>query len=366
MFPAEVANQYYEAQRLYAAGKPAQALAILDDVVRHAPNHPELMHARALCLHATGNLREALKLCNQLYTMHRDRRGLDLRNRWTNPRWGADTAMSPAAEAPAPEPTFGAVPVPAPPAAAPEPVPAPASAPASASAAAQQTPPLDVDFVRNAALLCVGLSAESRPPKAGSEADLPPRLRAQGCSVADYNAALTFHHDVCLPNAARIVDACRATGLPMIFVQFGFTCPDGSDLSPYVYQRFQQEHGTDPAQWPGHPGTPDWLPAEAFHCGPSDRLLHMTGDDAFTSTNLRFIVRNLDLKHLIVLGAPLETRLARTCASARERGFFQLLINDATSAMRESAHTPAIQAIAPTHLANTDDLLTLIDFLPRS
>ncbi len=92
MFPREVAEEYYRAQKLYAEGKPTRALEILDRIGRASPNHPEIMHGRALCLYASGHKREALQVCNQLFTMHNDPRGLELHNRWQGDK--ADDALN--------------------------------------------------------------------------------------------------------------------------------------------------------------------------------------------------------------------------------------------------------------------------------
>jgi nicotinamidase-related amidase len=343
MFPSDVANQYYEAQRLYALGKGAQALGILDAIERQAPNHPEIMHARALCLHATGNLRDALKVCNQLYTMHRDRRGLELRNRWTNPRWAADTAVTPAppAEAPASpvqEPAFGAV----------EPQPGPA-APMTLDAAA----------LRASAVVCIGLSAQPRPAAITSDAEAPARLRALGCTAEDYNASILHHHETCVPLAARLLAAARAAGVPVVLIQWGFVSPDGADLSPHTYLRMREFHGDDPSVWPYRAGMPESQPDPALGVSPGDCVLHMTGDDAFTSTNLRFVLHNLEVKNIILLGGPVETVLARTAATGKKRGLHTIVPIDATIAAHEALRESVIADTAPDHAVTTRALIDL-------
>jgi hypothetical protein len=82
MFPQALVDRYHQARVFYEQGKLDRALALLDDIERKAPNHPEIMHARAVCLHALGRDDEAFLLCNKMFTMHADRRGLELRTRW--------------------------------------------------------------------------------------------------------------------------------------------------------------------------------------------------------------------------------------------------------------------------------------------
>lgn len=341
MFPTEVANQYYDAQRLYAEGKAAQALAILDAIDRLAPNHPEIMHARALCLHATDNLREAVRLCNQLYTMHRDRRGLELRNRWTNPRWAAPTVMR-VGDTSVEAQTFDP--------------PAAASAPAAAPAGSA----LDAAFLREAVFLCVGLGAEPRPEPVTAPSQLPRRLLAAGCSIDDYNAALAHRFDTCLPAAARLLAAARAAGRPILFLQWGFHCPDGTDLSPNVFPRFREDHGADARAWPGHPGALERLPAPELAPAEADRVLLFTGDDPFTSSNLRYVIQNLGARNLILLGGPAEQRINRALATGAKRGHPAAVAVDATYALREPLRLPALEDASPAHMANTDALISLL------
>ncbi len=342
MFPTDVANQYYEAQRLFATGKAAQALVILDGIEHHAPNHPEIMHARALCLHAAGNLREALKVCNQLYTMHRDKRGQELRNRWTNPRWAADTTIR--------QDTSGEA----------ETFSGQATQIVAAAAAEESPATLDAHFLREAAVLIMGLGADARPAPLTDASQLPARLKASGCTLADYNDALAQRHEACLPNAARLAAAARAAKLPLILLQWGFQCADGTDLSPHVYLRMRDELGDDVTTWPGHIGGAERLPAPDLATVASDHVLHMTGDDAFTSTNLRFVLHNLGVKNLVLAGGPVETALARTLATGKKRGFTVALATDATFAQRESLRLPSLDELAPAHAVDTTRLVALL------
>lgn len=82
MFPQALVEHYQRARALFEKGRIEQSLALLDEIERQAPNHPEITHARAICLHALNRDDEALPLCNKMFTMHGDRRGLELRTRW--------------------------------------------------------------------------------------------------------------------------------------------------------------------------------------------------------------------------------------------------------------------------------------------
>lgn len=356
MFPAEVARQYYEAQRLYVDGKAAQALALLDTIERLSPNHPEIMHARALCLHAAGQEREALKVCNLLYTMHRDRRGMELRKRWMNPRWGLDTAVLPAEEPSPPQAPDAEAPRPF------EPI-APQVGAVRTAARGTGTPALDEHLLRHAAVVVLGLSGQARPALLNDDAEVPPRLRLAGCSAAEYNAGIAQQFDVCLPLAVRVVEAARRAERPVIFVPWGFICPDGSDLSPHVYTRMREDHGPDASRWPLRQGGEEATVAEAFHLAPGEHVLYRTGDDAFTSTNLRFVLQNQGIRALVYVGGPAETALSRTLATGKRRNLVQVVALDATCATREFAREEILAEAGAEYLAPAERLCALFEGL---
>lgn len=354
MFPAEVARQYYEAQRLYVDGKAAQALAILDVIERQSPNHPEVMHARALCLHAAGQEREALKVCNLLYTMHRDRRGLELRKRWMNPRWVAETAVRPAEEEAPPASPGREAPRPF------EPIEVPAVRAVNA-AGRHAVPALDERLVQHAAVIVLGLSAQLRPLQLDDDSKVPPRLCLAGCTAAEYNAGITQHHDVCLPQAVRVVEAARRASRPVIFLPWGFSCHDGSDLSPHVFTRMREDFGPDPQQWPTRKGGDESTIAPLFSQSEGDYVLFRTGDDAFTSTNLRFVLQNLGVRSLIYVGGPAETALSRTVSTGKRRSFVQVIAHDATIATQELSREAILADAGAEYLAPAERLCALFE-----
>ena len=353
MFPAEVARQYYEAQRLYVDGKSAQALAILDAIDRQSPNHPEIMHARALCLHAAGQERDALKVCNLLYTMHRDRRGLELRKRWVNPRWIMETVHRPEGE-PATAAAEGEAPRPF------EPIDVPKVS-AVLPSGSNAVPVLDERLIRSAAVLVLGFSAQPRPTMVEDDAEVPPRLRIAGCTAAEYNAGLAQRYEVCLGNAARIVAAARAAGRPVIHLPWGFICHDGSDLSPHVFTRMREDFGPDAQQWPTRQGGADSELAPELARAESDHVLYRTGDDAFTSTNLRFILQNLNVRALLYAGGPAETAISRTAVTGKRRGFVQIIAQDGTWGEREFSRTAILAEAGAEYLAPSERLATLLE-----
>ena len=123
----------------------------------------------------------------------------------------------------------------------------------------------------------------------------------------------------------------------------------------------REDYGDDPSKWPGRPGAPEAWPASTLTDHPGDRILLMTGDDAFTSSNLRFVLRNLEIRNLILIGGPVETMLARTTHTAKQRDFRTLFALDAVSATRESERLGYVADLAPDYAVQTSELLRLME-----
>lgn len=174
-------------------------------------------------------------------------------------------------------------------------------------------------FFDNCALLVVDIQEGERPTPLTDE-ELPPPWRAMGFTAADVNAANAFAWEVCLPNAVRVVEACRGAGIPCIFSHWGFECDDGMDLAPKIYRTMRDYHGADPGKWPGHPSDSGARPAEAFQVGPGDYVVAKTGQDAFSSSNLRFVLQNLGVERLIFVGGHTEACLGKSARSAKWLG----------------------------------------------
>lgn len=75
----EAKQRYDLAKTLHTSGKHAEALALLDEVIKAFPNQPNILYSRALCLKELGRIEEARSLCEQLDIVFGDPRGAQLR-----------------------------------------------------------------------------------------------------------------------------------------------------------------------------------------------------------------------------------------------------------------------------------------------
>ena len=87
--------------------------------------------------------------------------------------------------------------------------------------------------------------------------------------------------------------------------------------------------------------------------------------DAFTSSNLEFVLRNLDAKNLVFIGGHTEACLGKTARAAHQRGFRTLCIEDATNNPRESTRLKGIAEAQFDYVISTREFTTLCP-LPRA
>ena len=219
------------------------------------------------------------------------------------------------------------------------------------------------DFFDRCAFVSVDFQAGGPDPggprRHVTEETMPRAWRERGKTPADVNAAADYAVDVALPNACRVADACRRLGLPMIFVHWGFRFRDGMDLDPEIYRLLRSEHGDDPAAWPHHISDPGSAPAGQFHVRGGEYVIAKTGQDAFSSSSLGFVLHNLGAKRMVSVGGHTGACHGRTVRSARERGYAVLVVEDATCDAFASTRLTHIEEFGYDHLVTTEEFLAL-------
>ena len=218
---------------------------------------------------------------------------------------------------------------------------------------------LDATFFEKCAFVCVDIQEGSRGEHATDD-KLPQDWIEMGFTADDVNAASDYAWDVALPNALRVVEACRAKGIPMIFIHWGYQLRDAMDLDPAIRRMRLRNHGEDPLKWDGHVTSPGARPYSGFNVRENEYVIAKTAQDSFISSNLVFVLSNLGVHKLILIGGHTEACLGKTATSARRLGFETLCVHDATNNARESSRMRGIKGAQFDHVVSTDDLLKLM------
>ena len=217
---------------------------------------------------------------------------------------------------------------------------------------------IDAAFLGECALVSVDIQEGTRPEPMTDEG-LPADWKAMGFTAADVNAAHAFTWDVAIPNALEVAAACLRLGMPRIFIHWGFRFRDGMDLDPIVRQAMLKNHGNDATTWGGYIEHPGSQPMRSFGIRDTDYVLAKTAQDAFISSHLGFVLTNLDVRNVILIGGHTEACLGKTASSARRLGYHTLCVHDATNNARESTRTKGIEESQFNHKISTAEFLAL-------
>ena len=182
-----------------------------------------------------------------------------------------------------------------------------------------------------------------------------------GASADDLNAAVDYLFDVAKPNAVKVADACRSIRLPMVFVHWGYSFRDAMDLDPETRNHFLKHFGTDFDKWPHHISRPDSKPYEGFDVRPDEYVIAKTAQDAFPSSNIDYVLKNLGIKNIVFIGGHTGGCLGRTSKSAKKRGYRMLCVKDATFDARESTRMPNLEACNYDYVVTTAEFLKLVN-----
>jgi nicotinamidase-related amidase len=200
-------------------------------------------------------------------------------------------------------------------------------------------PRFEVDWTR-AALVVVDVQNYGCNVDAG----LGPMLTEHYPEIARYY--LPRVTQTVVPNAVRLLDAFRATGRRVVFTRHGPLLPDGSDMIERRRRRDADavaSTGT-PALW--HRGTFEHEVVAALAPVAGEVVLDKNTSSAFNSTGLEWLLRNMTVETLVLVGIATDMCVETTARDAADRGFNVILVEDATATFFEHHHRAALSGFA--------------------
>jgi nicotinamidase-related amidase len=133
---------------------------------------------------------------------------------------------------------------------------------------------------------------------------------------------------VALPNVKRLLDACRASGIPAIHVRVMNLSGDSTDTS----WRYKAMNILVP------PDSKDAEFIEEIAPLPGEVILSKTTSNTFLSTNVDFLLRNMGIDTLIMTGVVTNNCVESTTRGAGDLGYKVLLVDDACAAWTQEGH----------------------------
>ena len=174
------------------------------------------------------------------------------------------------------------------------------------------------------ALLCIDLQYLDAARGHGVFADAV----ASGVPLKAQEYYFQYLENVVLPNVRRLQDAFRAQGLEVIHSRIQSLTRDGRDRSP----------GHKRLNLHAPPGSKEAEFVESVAPLGDEIVLNKTASGVFNSTNLQYILRNLDITSLFIVGVYSNECVSTAVRDACDLGFYVTLIEDGCATV-----TPELQ-----------------------
>jgi len=178
--------------------------------------------------------------------------------------------------------------------------------------------------------------------------------------IERYDAWTPFHkrmHELVIPSLRKLIDAFRSRELDTLFVRIAGHYEDGRDRS-----LSQKKPGWNNLLLPKN-GQPSQIVDELKPLLAEIQLTKTT-DSALTGTNLRLILSNMGITHVVCAGIFTDQCVSSTVRSLADESFDVIVIDDACAAGSIELHNHELEIINMIYcnVMNTDELL---DYLPR-
>jgi len=218
-----------------------------------------------------------------------------------------------------------------------------------------ETPYPDFDIKRGkSALVLIDIQRIASPEpfvKAAIKKGLPEKDVRE--AVADYDKR--FWQAV--ENAARILKVCRLKGIEVVHVVL-----EAPTKNPLHTAKVNRKIGLVV-----QPASEESQSLDAVKPLPDELVVAKTNGGAFSGTNLDFVLRNMDIDSLILVGFLTDECVAATAYHASDIGYDVLLVRDACATHRKEAHDAIIWSLDDMCLKvyTTEEVLRKLETLPN-
>lgn len=138
-----------------------------------------------------------------------------------------------------------------------------------------------------------------------------------------------------LPNVRRLQDHFRSIGQEVIHIRIQALTLDGRDRSP-AHKRLELL---------APPGSKEAEFLEEIAPQDDEIIVNKTASGVFSSTNINYILDNLDVENLYLTGVYTDECVSTTARDASDLGYYVTLIEDACATVTEERHEFTIETL---------------------
>jgi nicotinamidase-related amidase len=164
-------------------------------------------------------------------------------------------------------------------------------------------------------------------------------------------------NDVVIPNAARLIEYCRANGTEVIFARIACLKPDGRDRS-----LSQKKPGFNYLLLPKDRQDSQFVPQ--LEPNEDEITVLKTTDSALTGTNLRLILHNMGIENVVVAGIFTDQCISSTVRSLADESFNVVVVENCCAAATMELHHHELETINMIycHVAGLDEVLGFMNY----
>ena len=160
-------------------------------------------------------------------------------------------------------------------------------------------------------------------------------------------------NNVVIPNIARLISECRERGVEVVFARIACHKTDGRDRSlsqkkpGFNYLLIPKD--SDEGQF-----VPELTPTD------DDIVVIKTTDSALTGTNLRLMLRNMEITDVVTTGIFTDQCVSSTVRSLADESFGVVVVDDCCAAATDQLHKSELETINMIycHVVSSEELLT--------
>jgi nicotinamidase-related amidase len=159
-----------------------------------------------------------------------------------------------------------------------------------------------------------------------------------------------------IPNQQRLLAAARGNGVEVVHTIIQSLTEDGRDRS--------LDHKLTPIHIP--PSMPEGLPVASLAPVGDEIMLPKTSSGVFNSTNIDYVLKNLGIRYLVVVGILTDQCVDMTVRDAADRGYLVTCVADACCTKTRERHDAALRAFGGyCWIADTDAVVARFEALGR-
>ena len=192
--------------------------------------------------------------------------------------------------------------------------------------------------------------------------DRPDRAALTPAQQAQYDAWTPFHermHNQVIPRTAALLKLARAAGMECLFARIACQTEDGRDRS-----LSQKMPGWNNLLLPKS-GLPSQIVPQLSPVG-DEIVVTKTTDSALTGTNLRLILHNLGIRHVICTGIFTDQCVSSTVRSLADESYGVIVLEDCCAAGSLELHHKELEIINMIycHVMSSAELIGLMRLEP--